>query len=74
MTDEAERLAVLIESTTTALEELRTLNDPRLIKLVQDLEQVRAESVARLAELRATTSPPPVDRHRPHLWRVERRS
>jgi hypothetical protein len=30
MSDEAHRLAVLIESTTNALEELRTLNDPRL--------------------------------------------
>ena len=58
MADEAHRLAVLIESTTNALEELRTLNDPRLTKLAQDLEQVRAESVARLAELRATLATP----------------
>jgi hypothetical protein len=58
MADEAHRLAVLIESTTNALEELRTLDDPRLTKLVQDLEQVRAESVARLAELRATLATP----------------
>jgi hypothetical protein len=58
MTDEPHRLAVVIESTTNALEELRTLNDPRLAKLVQDLEQVRAESVARLAELRATLATP----------------
>jgi hypothetical protein len=58
MTDEAHRLAVVIESTTNALEELRTLNDPRLTKLVQDLERVRAESVAQLAELRATLATP----------------
>jgi len=62
MTDEPHRLAVVIESTTNALEELRTLNDRRLAKLVQDLEQVRAESVARLAELRATLATPSYDR------------
>lgn len=58
MTDEAHRLAVVIESTTNALEELRTLNDPRVTGLVQDLERVRAECVARLAELRSTLASP----------------
>jgi hypothetical protein len=62
MTDEAHRLRVLIESTTNALEELRNLNDPKVTGLVQDLERVRAESVAQLADYARHSRAPHSDR------------
>jgi hypothetical protein len=51
MDDEAHRLKTLIESNTNALAELRRLNDPGLAKLIQHLEQARAEAVAQLAAI-----------------------
>jgi hypothetical protein len=56
MDDEADRLKTLIENNTNALEELRLLRDPATTTLIQDLERVRAESIAKLAELRASST------------------
>jgi hypothetical protein len=53
---EADRLKTLIENNTNALEELRLLRDPATTTLIQDLERVRAESIAKLAELRARST------------------
>ena len=51
MDDEAHRLRSIIESTTAALDELRSLEDPATADLMQDLEQARAEAVAELAAM-----------------------
>ena len=49
MEDEAHRLRSIIENTTAALDELRSLDDPATADLIQDLEQARAEAVSELA-------------------------
>jgi hypothetical protein len=51
MDDEAHRLKSIIESTTDALSELRSLEDPATDGLIQDLERTRAEAVAELAAI-----------------------
>jgi hypothetical protein len=51
--DEARRLRALVESSTAAAQELRSFHDPAVARLIEDLERVRAESVARLAEVGA---------------------
>jgi hypothetical protein len=58
MDDEARRLKTLIETNTLVLEELRRLDDPALTNLLQELEQVRADAIAQLAELRAGRTKP----------------
>jgi hypothetical protein len=57
MNDEVRRLRAVVERLTRALEELRVLDDPTVTRVVQDLERVRAESIARLAELGAGAEP-----------------